>query len=59
MTVFSPASYTIVPRDTYLGNNTAKKHKEVITIKVSTMVIIGVEIRMGTHGKGSGKVVKF
>lgn len=40
----------------YLGNNTVKKHKEVITVKVKTMVIIGVEIRMGTHGRA---LVKF
>lgn len=40
----------------YLGNDTVKKHKEVITVKVQTVVIIGVKIRMGTHGRA---LVKF
>lgn len=32
-----------MPRDTYLDNNTTEKHKGVITIKVRTVVIIGID----------------
>lgn len=42
-----------MPRDTYFGNKTIKKHKKVISSKVRTVVIIGVEIVMRTRGKGT------
>ena len=44
------------PEDAYLGNNTVKKHKEVITAKLKIMVIIGVEMRMGAHGRAVAKL---